>query len=136
MHTIPFIHIHSHTCTRLLHHGSSASVPGPVQNIRAVVDPKQASIKLNWDPPLDFKRPGKGTTYRIRFKPEGRSNYVEKAVTTNHVSLTRKSGLQASNMHKFEVRAENVEAPGEWKIYSAYVGRFILNFGLHDDVCI
>jgi len=66
---------------------------------------------------------GGGTTYRIRFKPEGRINYNEKTVTTNHVTLTRNSGLKASKMHRFEVRAENAEAVGEWKIFSAFIGR-------------
>ena len=76
--------------------------------------------------------PGGDTKYRIRFKPtEGRSNYCEKVVATNYVSLTRNSGLEASKMHRFEVRAENAEASGDWKIYSAYIGRFILNLGCY-----
>ena len=116
------IHMHAHTHP---HHGCLTSVPGPVQNIEAAVDPKQASVRLKWDLPPNFKMLSGGTTYRIRFKPEGRTNYDEKTVTTNHVSLTRNSGLKASKMHRFEVRAENAEALGEWKTYSAYIGRFI-----------
>ena len=124
MHKTPF-HTHTHTP----HHGCTASVPGPVQNIKAVVDPKQASITLTWDPPINLRMPGGDTKYRIRFKPtEGRSNYSEKVVATNCVSLTRNSGLEASKMHRFEVRAENAEASGDW---TAYIGRFILNLGCY-----
>jgi len=78
--------------------------------------------------------PGKVTAYRVRFKPEGRSNYNEKTVTTNHVSLTRSSGLMSSKMHRFEVRAESAEAAGEWKIFSAFIGRFMyIQPWLHSD---
>ena len=75
---LPSTHVHAHT--RMPHHGCLASVPGPVQNVEAAADPKQASLK--WDPPLNFEMFGGGTTYRIHFKPEGRSNYIEKTVTT------------------------------------------------------
>jgi len=115
---------HTHACTPS--YAPLASVPGPVENIKTVVDPKQASVRLSWDPPLNLKTPGEGTTYRIRFKPEGRGNYDEETVTTNCVSLTRNSGLKSSKMHTFEVRAENAEAAGDWKIFSVYIGRFIL----------
>ena len=50
-------------------------------------------------------------------------------MATNCVSLTRNSGLEASKMHRFEVRAENAEASGDWTIYSAYIGRFTVNLG-------
>jgi len=109
---LPFIHMHAHT--RMPHHGCLSSVPGPVQNVETAADPKQAFLILKWDPPLNFEMLGGGTTYRICFKPEGRSNYIEKTVTTNHVSLTRNSGLNASKMHRFKVRAENAEAVGVW----------------------
>jgi len=115
------IHMHAHT--HIPHHGCLSSVPGPVQNIEAAANPKQSYLRLKWDPPLNFEMLGGGTTYRIRFKPEGRINYNEKTVTTNHVTLTRNSGLKASKMHRFEVRAENAEAVGEWKIFSAFIGR-------------
>jgi len=114
-----------HAHTHIPHHGCLTSVPGPVQNIEAAANPKQSYLRLKWDPPLNFETLGGGTTYRIRFKPEGRSNYNEKTVTTNHVTLTRNSGLKASKIHRFEVRAENAEAVGEWKIFSAFIGRFL-----------
>jgi len=39
--------------------------------------------------------------------------------------LTRDSGLIASTMHTFAVRAQqNTETLGEWKKVTAYVGRF------------
>jgi len=104
------------------YHGYLASVPGQVRNIKDAVDPEQASIRLSWDPPINFEMPGGGTTYRIRFRPEGRSNYSEKTVKTNHVSLTRNSGLQASGTYTFEVRAQNAGAAGEWKKVSALIG--------------
>ena len=129
---LPSIHIHSHS--HASHHDYLASVPGPVQNIKAIADPKQASVTLKWNPPLNFKRRGRGTAYHIRFKPEGRRNYNEKTVTTNHVTLTRNSGLKASKMHRFEVRAENAKAAGEWKIFSAFIGRSMyIQPWLHSD---
>jgi len=121
--TSPMPRLHVHTHAHMPHHGYLVSVPGQVQNIKAVVDPEQASIRLSWDPPLNFEMPGGCTTYRIRFKPEGRSNYDEKTVTTNHVSLTRNSGLRASGMYTFEVRAQNAGAAGEWKGLSELIGK-------------
>ena len=106
------MYTHTHTC----------SVYGPVQKVKGNIDPKQASIRLAWDPPIDFN--SDGATYRIRFKPEGRSNYDEETVRTNYVSLTRNSGLKASNWHTFEVRAESTVATGKWDMFSAYIGKY------------
>ena len=117
---IPSIHMHAHTLTP--HHGCLPLVP---QNMEAAVDPKQASVRLKWDPPFNFKMLSGGTKYQLRFKPEQRSHYDQETMATSHVSVARNSGLQASKMHRFEVRAENAEAAGEWNIYSAYIGRFM-----------
>jgi len=100
-------------------------VPGSVQNLRKVTDPKQASLRLIWDPPLNFKRPGEVTAYHIRFKPCDKSTYDEMTVdvTTTSILLTRSLGLKASTMHSFEVRALNAEhAATEWTVISAFIG--------------
>lgn len=57
---------------------------------------------------------------------------------TNHVSLTRNSGLKPSKMrsYRFEVRAENAEVAGEWKIFSAYIGRFMYCIAGKFGLCI
>ena len=106
-----------HLCTDL--------VPGPVQNLRKVTDPKQASLRLIWDPPLNIKRPGEVTAYHIRFKPCDKSTYDEVTVdvATTSILLTRSLGLKASTMHSFEVRALNAEhAATEWTMISAFIG--------------
>ena len=109
----------THTPLRL------ALVPGPVQNLKREVDDKHVSVKLNWDPPLNFKRPGEVTAYRISFQPKGRNQsemIIDESSTT--CLLTRDSGLIASTMHTFAVRAQqNTETLGEWKKVTAYVGR-------------
>jgi len=109
----------------LLLHDHTDLVPGPVQNLRKVTDPKQASVRLIWDPPLNFKRPGEVIAYHIRFKPCGKSTYDEMTVdvTTTSILLTRSLGLKASTMHSFEVRALNAKhAATEWTTISAFIG--------------
>jgi len=109
----------------LLLHDHTDLVPGPVQNLRKVTDPKRASVRLIWDPPLNFKRPGEVTAYHIRFKPCDKSTYDEMTVdvTTTSILLTRSLGLKASTMHSFEVRALNAEhAATEWTVISAFIG--------------
>ena len=104
---------------------SADLVPGPVQNLRKITDPKQASVRLIWDPPLNFKRPGEVTAYHIRFKPRDKSTYDETVVdvTTTSILLARSMGLKASTMYAFEVGALNAEhAAAEWKTISAFTG--------------
>ena len=104
---------------------SADLVPGPVQNLRKITDPKQASVRLIWDPPLNFKRPGEVTAYHIRFKHCDKSAYDETIVdvTTTSILLTRSMGIKASTMHDFEVGALNAEhAAAEWKTISAFTG--------------
>ena len=110
-----------------LTHVPPALVPGPVQNLKRVIDPKLASVKLSWDPPLNFKRPGEVTAYRISFQPKGRNESDELIIDKSSTSylLTRDLGLKASTMHTFAVRAENAETPGELKKVTAYVGKFV-----------
>jgi len=97
------------------------------------VDPRDASVRLNWEPPLNFKKPGEVTAYHIRFKPNGKSTYDEMTVNVNTASvlLTRRLGLKASIIHSFEVRARNAEAEGEWKMVSTYVGKYTSNLYLY-----
>ena len=114
-------------------------VPGLVQNLKKRIDPKQASVTLSWNPPLNFKWPGEVTNYQIRFKPikelfmmyqicfkptKRASNYIEKTVdvSVNSTIFTRNSGLKASTEYVFEVRARNAESTGEWTRVKAYVG--------------
>jgi len=114
-------HTHTHTHTRF-----TALVPGLVQNLQTLVDPRHPSVSLNWDPPLNFKRPGEVTAYHIRFKPCDKSTYDEMRVDvgTTSILLTRSLGLKVSAMHSFEVRALNAQAEGEWKMVSTYVGKY------------
>ena len=104
-------------------------VPGPVQNLKRYIDPKQASVTLNWDPPLNFKRAGEVTAYDIRFNPKETSNCTQFTVdvSTTRSFLTRDSGIKASTMHSFEVRARNAESIGEWNKVTAFVGEFTVD---------
>ena len=120
-------------------HVCTALVPGEIQSLKRSIDKKQASVTLNWDPPLNFQRPGEVTNYQIRFKPikelfmmyqicfkptKRASNYIEKTVdvSVNSTIFTRNSGLKASTEYVFEVRARNAESTGEWTRVKAYVG--------------
>jgi len=82
-------------------------------------------VKLSWDPPLNFKRPGEVTAYRISFQPNGRNESDEIVIdkTSTPYLLRRDSGRIASTMHTFAVRAQNTETLGEWKTFTDYVGR-------------
>ena len=84
-------------------------------------------MTLSWDPPLNFKRPGEVTTYRIRFKPIKESiDYTEQTVDVSitNVFLTRNSGLKASTMYSFEVMASNAVFPGVWRKVTTCTSKF------------
>lgn len=108
-------------------HVCTALIPGEVQNLKRSVDKKQASVTLSWDPPLNFKRPAEVTTYQIRFKPiKELIDYIEQTVDVSITSvfLTRNSGLKASTMYSFEVRASNAVSAGVWRKVTTCTSKF------------
>lgn len=112
----------SFTLITVSFHVCTALVPGEIQNLKRSVDKKQASMTLSWDPPLNFQRRGEVTNYQIRFKPiKGSVDYTEWTVdvSTTSIILRRDSGLKASTMYSFEVRAGNAVSAGVWRKVTA-----------------
>ena len=108
-------------------HVCTALVPGEIQSLKRSIDKKQASVTLNWDPPLNFQRPNEVTNYQIRFKPiKGSVDYTERTVdvSTTSIILRRDSGLKASTMYSFEVRAGNAASAGVWRKVTACTSKF------------
>ena len=102
-----------------------ALTPGPVQNLKAVVNKHKPSVTLNWSPP-DSSAEGENciTKYDIRFKSDG-DFYHEKTVgrSTTSIVLGRSLGLKPLLEYNFEVRARNAYTAGKWEKVTAYVGK-------------
>jgi len=102
----------------------AAVEPGEVQNLRANLNPTEASLTLNWDLPNNVTTAGDVTTYDVHFKVdggEGRGSYSVNAPATS-IHLTRQSGLKPLTKYVFEVRAHNIHHNGRWNSISKYIG--------------
>jgi len=104
----------------------AAVEPGEVQNLRANLNPTEASLTLNWDLPNNVITARDVTAYDIRFKASGGGNNYFSVMTVNaparSIHLTRESGLNPHAKYMLEVRARNFHCQGEWSCISEYIG--------------
>lgn len=69
---------------------SAALVPGPVRNLRQILDTNQPSLTLNWDEPNNSKLSGEVTAYDVYFRPSRcQSEKAQHETSTTRVNTTQ-----------------------------------------------
>ena len=103
--------------------------PDPVQSLKVVVNEDIPSMTLSWMRPGNVQVVEELTEHRIRFKPFGDEEYVEKTVSgsTSSLVLTRESGLVPLINYHFQVCAQSGYCKGEWKELTSFFGKHCVN---------
>jgi len=102
-------------------------LPGHVEDLRAELDPVHPVVKLAWNPPsATLSNSSNVTEYDIRYGSDGtaETESIMRSVPTGtqHVVITRQSGLQPFSTAWFEVRARYREVEGMWSTVTMRIG--------------